>query len=248
MRCSMAIHRSGPRPHRSPRAGRPPCVRPRPRPSAGLSGRGGRACRTVTLCRVPRAENSVRLSAAISSPRPMTINWSAVCSISDMRWLETNTVRPSAASRLNRSRTHFTPSGSRPLSGSSKSSTGGSPSRAEAIPSRCFMPSENPPMRRWATLGETDLLAAPPPPGCCGIRLLRARADNAPSHCARRAHRARREGSRHGAGRGGGRETTAADGDGCRWWARAGRGSAATWCSCPHRSVRGTRSLHRVAR
>ena len=40
------------------------------------------------------------------------------------------------------------PSGSRPLTGSSKIRTGGSPSRAAAMPSRCCMPSENPPARR----------------------------------------------------------------------------------------------------
>ena len=43
------------------------------------------------------------------------------------------------------------PSGSRPLTGSSNISTGGSPSSAAAMPSRCFMPSEKPPTRRRAT-------------------------------------------------------------------------------------------------
>ena len=43
------------------------------------------------------------------------------------------------------------PSGSMPLNGSSIISTGGSPSSAAAMPSRCRMPSENPPAFRRAT-------------------------------------------------------------------------------------------------
>jgi hypothetical protein len=43
------------------------------------------------------------------------------------------------------------PSGSRPLTGSSRITTSGSPRRAEAIPSRSPMPSENRPARFFAT-------------------------------------------------------------------------------------------------
>ncbi len=50
------------------------------------------------------------------------------------------------------------PSGSRPFTGSSNSSTGGSPSSAPAMPSRCRMPSENPPARRRAASARPDLL------------------------------------------------------------------------------------------
>jgi len=50
-------------------------------------------------------------------------------------------VRPSSASERIRSRTHRTPSGSRPFTGSSKISTSGSPSSAPAMPSRWLMPS-----------------------------------------------------------------------------------------------------------
>jgi hypothetical protein len=63
-----------------------------------------------------------------------------------------NTVRPSRAGRRTIVRTHLTPSGSRPLTGSSRISVAGSPSSAAAIPSRCPMPSEKPPTRRCATL------------------------------------------------------------------------------------------------
>ena len=44
------------------------------------------------------AMNSVIEQSARTLPRPTTIRWSAVSAISDIRWLETKTVRPSAAS------------------------------------------------------------------------------------------------------------------------------------------------------
>ena len=65
-------------------------------------------------------------------------------SISDIRWLDTKTVRPSAASAFIRFRIHRMPSGSSPLTGSSNIRIGGSPSSAAAMPSRCPMPSEKP--------------------------------------------------------------------------------------------------------
>ncbi|SCE18736.1 hypothetical protein GA0115243_108160 [Streptomyces sp. ScaeMP-e83] len=94
---------------------------------------------------------SVTLMSESSRPRPITMRWSAVRAISLMRWDETKTVRPSAASVFIRLRTQWMPSGSRPLTGSSKSSTCGSPSSAAAIPSRCPMPREKPLERRLAT-------------------------------------------------------------------------------------------------
>src|SRR6478735_897899 len=84
-------------------------------------------------------------ASAMTRPRPMTTKWSAVCAISLIRWLERNTVRPCPARYRTRLRTHTTPSGSRPLTGSSRMSVCGSPSRAAAIPRRWPMPSENPP-------------------------------------------------------------------------------------------------------
>ena len=94
---------------------------------------------------------SLTLMSASSWPRPITIRWSAVSAISLIRWLETKTVRPSAASCFIRLRTQRMPSGSRPLTGSSKSSTCGSPSSAAAMPRRCPMPSEKPLERFAAT-------------------------------------------------------------------------------------------------
>jgi hypothetical protein len=65
-----------------------------------------------------------------------------VSAISAIRWLDTNTVRPSPARLLQSVRTQRMPSGSRPFTGSSKSNIPGSPSRAAAIPRRWPIPSE----------------------------------------------------------------------------------------------------------
>ncbi len=92
-----------------------------------------------------RLTNSATVVSAISLPRPITTRWSAVCAISASRWLDTSTVRPSAASVCMSVRIQTMPSGSSPLTGSSNSSTGGSPSSAAAMPSRWLMPSEKPP-------------------------------------------------------------------------------------------------------
>ena len=74
-----------------------------------------------------------------------------MCSISDIRWLDTNTVRPSAASDFIRLRIHRIPSGSSPLTGSSNIRIFGSPSSVPAMPSRWPMPRENPFVRLRAT-------------------------------------------------------------------------------------------------
>ncbi len=105
----------------------------------------------------------------------MTIRWSAVNAISLMRWLETNTVRPSAARRRNSVRIQRIPSGSRPLTGSSHSSTPGSPSSAAARPSRCRMPSENFPARRGGHAVEADEVEhLVHPPGADAVALGQA--------------------------------------------------------------------------
>ena len=59
--------------------------------------------------------------------------------------------RPVAASERRNPRIHTMPSGSIPLNGSSMISTGGSPSSAAAMPSRCRMPREYPPALRRIT-------------------------------------------------------------------------------------------------
>ncbi len=89
--------------------------------------------------------------SAISRPRPITIRCEAVSAISLMRCDDTKIVRPSAASALSRLRIHKMPSGSSPFTGSSRINVPGSPSNADAMPSRWPMPSENPPARLPAT-------------------------------------------------------------------------------------------------
>ena len=91
------------------------------------------------------------LVSASSLPRPITIRWSAVTAISFIRWLDTKTVRPSLASCFIRFLIHRMPSGSSPLTGSSRIRISGSPSRATAMPTRWPMPSEKPPVRLRAT-------------------------------------------------------------------------------------------------
>lgn len=83
-------------------------------------------------------------------------------------------MRPSAARSRRRRRIHRTPSGSRPLTGSSSTTTAGSPSNAAAIPSRWPMPSENVPARRCAA-SSSPASSITSWTRRAGIRLLRAR-------------------------------------------------------------------------
>lgn len=80
-----------------------------------------------------------------------TSAWSAVNSTSLNAWLDSTTVRPSSARLRTYPRNHRTPGGSRPLVGSSRTSTAGSPSMAAASPSRWRIPRENSPTRFRAT-------------------------------------------------------------------------------------------------
>ena len=77
-----------------------------------------------------------------SRPRWMTTTSSTVCSTSESTWLETSTVRPSAAAPRRKSRSQRMPCGSRPLAGSSRTRTSGSPSSVAARPRRWRIPVE----------------------------------------------------------------------------------------------------------
>ena len=102
--------------------------------------------------------NSDIEQSAISLPRPITIRWSAVDSISDIRWLETKTVRPSAARAFIRFLIHKMPSGSSPLTGSSNMSTLGSPSKVAAMPKALAHAEREPLGPLLRHLGEADKL------------------------------------------------------------------------------------------
>src|SRR5580704_7446165 len=107
--------------------------------------------RTSTYFSELRSMKSCVLVSASSLPRPITIRWSAVTAISFIRWLDTKTVRPSLASCFIRFLIHRMPSGSSPLTGSSRMRICGSPSSATAMPTRWLIPSEKPPVRLRAT-------------------------------------------------------------------------------------------------
>ena len=106
-------------------------VRSRAKASASSLGSSARARTVAVEC--PLTNSSV-LASAMMRPLPMTSRWSAVWAISLMRWLERNTVRPSAASDFMRFRIHKMPSGSRPLIGSSNITVWGSPSDRSGDP------------------------------------------------------------------------------------------------------------------
>ena len=120
-------------------------------PSSRSRSRAASGVRTVTEWFEARATNSSTVVSAISRPRPMTTRRVAVWAISLIRWEDTKTVWPSAARSLSMVRIHRTPSGSRPLTGSSRTTVCGLPSSADATPRRWPMPRENPPTRLPAT-------------------------------------------------------------------------------------------------
>ena len=122
-----------------------------------------------------RAESSATVVCASRRPWPMTTRRSAVCATSLIRWLEMSTVRPCAARFFSRLRIHRIPSGSRPLTGSSSSSTAGSPSSAAAMPSRWDMPRENLPARRSAAFS-SPVISSTSLTRSFGIELLTASA------------------------------------------------------------------------
>ncbi len=92
-------------------------------PSSSSRSRAACGVRTVTAPPPARATNSSTVVSAISRPRPITTSRVAVSAISLIRCEDTNTVRPSAARPLSRFLIHSTPSGSSPLTGSSRTTT-----------------------------------------------------------------------------------------------------------------------------
>ena len=80
----------------------------------------------------------------------MTTTSSTVCAASLRTWLESRTVLPLAACSRRNVRNQRMPCGSRPFRGSSRTRICGSPSKAEASPSRWRMPVEYVPTRRPA--------------------------------------------------------------------------------------------------
>ncbi len=138
------------RPRRRGRSCRPVrarrwCAGPSPRTRLAVAGWGqdelGLAEETRT--NVPACCSSALLVPWDTiRPLPITTRSSAMTSISCSRCDDSSTVPPRSAYSRSRSRIQRMPAGSRPLAGSSRISTWGSPIRAVAIPSRWRMPSE----------------------------------------------------------------------------------------------------------
>ncbi|SCG03759.1 hypothetical protein GA0115255_118442 [Streptomyces sp. Ncost-T6T-2b] len=146
----------------------------RPAVSSRARSLSGSGDRTSVCARELVSMKSRMVVSARSRPCPITTMWSAVSSISLMRWLERKTVRPSAASDRISPRIQRMPSVSRPLTGSSRISTSGSPISAAAIPSRWPMPSEKPLVRRRAVSSGSPTRSRTSPTRRRGMPLLAA--------------------------------------------------------------------------
>ena len=202
---------------------------------------------TVTSIAAPcpaAALTSATVPWVTQRPRLRIATRSQVCWISESRWLDTNTVRPSPASVRSSSRTLRIPAGSRPFAGSSRISSAGSLSSAAASASRWRMPSEYLPAR-----GRRPARRARPVSSTASTRRRPDAVDRAeqlevvpPAHRGEqrrrlddRADRADRLGQTVRApARPSSRTDPPSGGPG-----RAGSGSS--W-SCPSRSARGTRT------
>ena len=138
---STATMRSDPSPEIVSEPG-PVAVTVAPASSSTVSASVRAVVRSSTRPPDAAAISSAMPMSAMTLPRPTTTRWSAVSSSSLIRWLDTSTARPCRASATRKPRIQTMPSGSRPLNGSSSMITGGSPSIAAAMPSRCRMPSE----------------------------------------------------------------------------------------------------------
>ena len=117
-------------------------VDPRARGAARRARARGRRRSVASRC--PGSGAMVRSSAMVpwkaTVPRFMIVTLSQISSTSSMSCELSSTVRPLPASRLTRARMSRMPAGSRPLAGSSRTSSRGSRSRLAATPSRCRIP------------------------------------------------------------------------------------------------------------
>jgi hypothetical protein len=111
---------------------------------AARSVRSAGSASGVTITRPPVPVSSSVLSspAATSDPACSTATCVQVASTSASRCEETITVAPLSCSSPMIRRTSRVPAGSRPLDGSSSTTSRRGISSAEASPRRCFMPSE----------------------------------------------------------------------------------------------------------
>ena len=146
---------------RAPLSMRTPLARPSP-----TSSRASACAAPPAAMRSVRGRSRMRSRIAPVSPsatrRPFTSTTTrgAMRSTSCSTCEETSTVRPSAPSRRISSTTCRRWTGSRPLSGSSSSSSSGECTSAWASLTRCRMPFEKPPTRRSAASSRPTLAIA----------------------------------------------------------------------------------------
>lgn len=149
-------------PHSAHARGSVPCTPVRARPAGARIGRVDPA----NIARIFSAsgvatdsrwrECSFTKPATVPARRmrasPMITRLSAVSATSFIKGELSSTARPSATQLRHRSRTHFTPSASRPFTGSSSTRFLGFPNSTAAIARRWPMPSENLPALVFCTL------------------------------------------------------------------------------------------------
>ena len=145
---------------RSEAGPRPPGARPA-RPRARPPRQGARGCGVLT--RTPPLPS--RSSSSIdpwrtSRPLWITTTSSTVCAASLKTWLESRTVLPPPTRSRSKVRTQRMPCGSSPFSGSSRTRMSGSPSSADASPSRWRMPIEYFPTRRPAACSSPTIASS----------------------------------------------------------------------------------------
>src|SRR5215210_5123164 len=116
--------------------------------------------------------SSARVPCAWIRPPPMIIIRSATASTSASRCEESSTVPPRSAKPRSSPRIQRMPSGSRPLAGSSRIRTSGSPSSAWAKPRRWRMPSEYWPTRWRAAVSSRPTSSSSASTRCAGTPMV----------------------------------------------------------------------------
>src|SRR3954464_4038913 len=144
-------------------------------PSAGWVARPARrsaasrpARSSASMMVLDSASSSARVPCAWIRPPPMIIIRSATALTSASRCEESSTVPPRSAKLRSSPRIQRMPSGSRPLAGSSRIRTSGSPSSAWARPRRWRMPSEYLPTRRRAAVSSRPTSSSSASTRCAG--------------------------------------------------------------------------------
>ena len=214
------------------------------RAAARARRRRGRPARRAATARPRPASTSSTRPFEHERPRSRIATRSQVCSISASRWLDTNTVRPSAAELRAAARGSR---GCRPGRGRwpvRRARAAPDPSATPPPrPSRCRMPSEYLRTLSSAAVGETDAARARRRPARRPMRSMRAEQPEVLATRHRREQRRRLDDRADCADHLASRRASAAEqarsGPRSAARARAGSGSSS---SCPSRSVRGSRT------